>query len=224
MRAQDDFAERRHTMVERQLALRGVHDARVLAAMERVPRHEFVPEAEWDLAYADRPLPIGNGQTISQPLIVGMMLEALELTGAERVLEVGTGSGYQAALLGELASDVYTVEVVPQLAERARAVLEGQGYKNVHVVCEDGSRGFPERAPYDAVIVAAGAPRVPPPLTEQLAEGGRLVIPVGDEWGQELLRVRRRGGELSTERLVGCAFVPLVGEHGWHGRSPWSCS
>jgi len=219
MSTHDDFAERRRQMVHHQLANRGVRDPEVLAAMEHVARHEFVPAELLDLAYADRPLPIGKGQTISQPLIVGMMLEALELSGSERVLEIGTGSGYQAALLGELAADVISVEYVPELAERARTVLERLRYDNVRVVCGDGSRGWPEGAPYDAIIVAAGAPRVPAPLTTQLGEGGRLVIPVGDEWGQNLSRVRRRDGELSSEQLTGCAFVPLLGEHGWHGRS-----
>jgi protein-L-isoaspartate(D-aspartate) O-methyltransferase len=219
MSTHDEFAERRRLMVQHQLADRGVRDPRVLAAMGRVPRQEFVPAEALDQAYADRPLPIGKGQTISQPLIVGMMLEALELSGSERVLEIGTGSGYQAALLGELAADVISVEYVPELTERAQMLLERLGYDNVRVVQGDGSRGWPERAPYDAIIVAAGAPRVPPPLTTQLGQDGRLVIPVGDEWAQNLLRVRRRDGELSTEQLTGCAFVPLVGEHGWHGRS-----
>ena len=221
MTTHDEFTERRRQMVKHQLAERGVRDPRVLSAMERVPREEFIPTEMSDLAYADRPLPIGNGQTISQPLIVGMMLEALELGGEERVLEVGTGSGYQAALLGELARDVYSVEVVPELANHARELLDRLGYRNVRVVYADGSSGWPDAAPYDAIIVAAGAPRIPPPLTTQLAEGGRLVIPVGDEWGQNLLRVRRRDGELSTEALAGCAFVPLVGEHGWRTHSPW---
>ncbi len=215
----DEFAERRRQMVQHQLRERGVRDVRVLAAMESVPRHEFVPNEAWDLAYADRPLPIGNGQTISQPLIVGMMLEALELAGSERVLEIGTGSGYQAALLGELAHEVFTMEFVPELADRARGVLGRLGYRNVRVISGDGSLGWPEGAPYDAIIVAAGAPQIPPPLTTQLAEGGRLVIPVGDEWGQNLLRVQRRDGALSTEELAGCAFVPLLGAHGWRGRA-----
>jgi protein-L-isoaspartate(D-aspartate) O-methyltransferase len=174
-------------MVDAQLRDRGVRNPRVLAAMLRVPRDRFVPGDEKDLAYADTPLPIGFGQTISQPLMVALMLEALELGGDERVLEVGTGSGYQAALLVELASEVYTLEIVPELGARAEATLTELGYASAHVVISDGSVGYAEAAPYDAIVVAAASPQLPKPLANQLAEGGRLVIPVGNRLEQRLL-------------------------------------
>ena len=205
----------RQRMVEEQLKRRGIHDQRVLAAMQIVPRHLFVP-ASWRVqAYEDMPLSIGHQQTISQPYIVALMLEALELAGTERVLEVGTGSGYQAALLGWLAQHVSTVEIIPELAQSARAVLFQLGYKNVEVVAANGSIGWKTGAPYDAIIVAAASPAVPQPLVEQLQEGGRLVLPVGDLFAQVLLRVRKQQGKIVTEDLGGCAFVPLVGEEGW---------
>jgi protein-L-isoaspartate(D-aspartate) O-methyltransferase len=205
----------RQWMVEEQLKRRGIHDQRVLAAMQIVPRHLFVPASWRAQAYEDMPLPIGHQQTISQPYIVALMLEALELTGTERVLEVGTGSGYQAALLGWLAQHVYTVEIIPELAQSAREVLSQLGYENVEVVAANGSIGWKAGAPYDAIIVAAASPAVPQPLVEQLQEGGRLVLPVGDLVAQVLLRVRKQQGKIVTEDLGGCAFVPLVGEEGW---------
>lgn len=210
-----EYRDERREMVRRQLRARGIEDERVLEAMQAVPRHLFVPASMQGVAYADAPLPIGYGQTISQPLMVAIMLVALEPTGDDRVLEVGTGSGYQAALLAQLARDVTTVELVPELAERAAARLASLGYENVHVVTGDGSLGWPRGAPYDAIIVAAGAPDVPEELVAQLADGGRLVIPVGMGL-QELVRVRLRGGRVTREDLGGCAFVPLLGEHGWH--------
>src|SRR6266545_3205586 len=179
----------RQRMVEEQLRRRGIHDQRVLEAMQIVPRHLFVPDTWRAQAYEDMPLPIGHQQTISQPYIVALMLAALELTGTERVLEVGTGSGYQAALLGWLVKYVYTVEIIPELAQSAREVLAQLGYENVAVVAANGSIGWKAGAPYDAIIVAAASPTVPHPLVEQLQEGGRLVLPVGDFFAQELLRV-----------------------------------
>ncbi len=211
------WQQARQRMVEEQLAARGIRDPRVLEAMRTVPRHRFVPEDMRDLAYADAPLPIGQRQTISQPYIVALMTELLELTGDEKVLEIGTGSGYQAAVLGALAREVYSVERLPALAERARALLRELGYHNVHVVVGDGTRGLREHAPYDAIVVTAAAPRVPKPLLEQLADGGRLVLPVGSRAGQILERWVRQGDEWRQERITPVAFVPLVGEHGWSG-------
>ncbi len=211
------FDELRRLMVSEQLRARGGFSARVLEAMLRVPRHEFVPEENRAAAYTDQPLPIGDGQTISQPYMVAAMAEALELSGEERVLEVGAGSGYQAAVLSLLAREVHTVEVHAGLAAAARERLARLGYGNVLVHAGDGSLGRAERAPFDAILVSAAAPGVPPPLAEQLAEGGRLVLPVGGEKQQELVRVRRRSSQISApETLHYCRFVPLVGAHGWH--------
>ncbi len=215
MDTEEAFSQLRIKMVERQLAERGIRDERVLAAMRRVPRHLFVPEAERAQAHEDSPLPIGQGQTISQPYIVAYMLQALHLSGDEKVLEIGTGSGYQAALLGELAKEVHTVERFADLAEQAKRVLTQLGYQNVHVHHADGSAGLPDHAPYDAIIVAAGAPIVPQPLLKQLAPGGRLLLPVGEPGHQVLQLWTRRGGEFDREDLVPVAFVPLVGAHGW---------
>ena len=214
--AADRHARRRAAMVAL-LRARGVGDPRVLAAMSAVPRHRFVRPEQVEIAYADSPLPIGQGQTISQPEMVAVMLEVLALAGGEHVLEVGTGSGYQAALLAKLARDVVTVEIVPELAERARSVLAAAGADNVTVHLGDGSLGWPADAPYDAIVVAATAPRVPEALVAQLADGGRLVLPVA----QTLTRVTRHGDVLDEDRLGECAFVPLVGEQGWPaGASP----
>jgi protein-L-isoaspartate(D-aspartate) O-methyltransferase len=203
----------RQQMIAEQLQRRGIRDQRVLAAMAIIPRHLFVPEGFRAQAYEDMPLPIGYQQTISQPYIVALMLEALELTGTERVLEVGTGSGYQAALLGRLTHYVYTVEIIPELAQSAQAIL--RSYENVEVVAANGSIGWKAGAPYDAIIVAAASPMVPSSLIDQLQEGGRLVLPVGEFCSQKLLRLRKQGGKVFTENLGGCAFVPLVGEEGW---------
>jgi len=211
----DDFAELRRAMVEEQIRERGVSSPRVLEALLTVPRHKFVPEESASAAYADQPLPIGEGQTISQPYMVAVMTEALELTGTERVLEIGTGSGYQAAVLSLLAREVYTVESNTALAIAARQRLARLGYINVHVHAGDGTLGLPELAPFDAIVVTAAAPRIPPPLIEQLAEGGRLVIPVGQADHQELLQVRKTGGQAISRVLHYCRFVPLVGRYGW---------
>ena len=202
-------------MVEDQLRRRGIGDERVLAAMGRVPREQFIPENRRCLAYDDSALSIGEGQTISQPYMVATMLELLACRPEHRVLEVGAGSGYQAALLGELAGEVYAIEIVEILAERARRVLSRLGYDNVSIVVGDGTLGYAEAAPYDRIIVAAAAPEVPPPLAEQLAEGGRLVAPVGSRGMQTCIVADRRDGELHVEKSIGCVFVPLIGEHGW---------
>lgn len=201
-------------MVRAGLRGRGIKDERVLAAMERVPRERFIPESFRAAAYADRPLPIGLEQTISQPLMVAAMLEALELRGEERVLEVGAGSGYLAALLGELAREVIAVEIIPELAARARQTLAELGVTNVRVELGDGGVGYPSAAPYDAIVVSAGAPDVPFELLAELGPAGRLVIPVGRE-PQELVRMRRRGATFSRESLGSCSFVPLTGARGW---------
>jgi len=210
-----DMPLARRRMVQEQLIPRGITDRRVLEALVKVPRHLFVPEALWHQAYSDRPLPIGYGQTISQPYIVALMTEALELQGDERVLEVGTGSGYQAAILAELAKQVYSVERMPELARRARRILDRLGYGNVLIRVGDGSKGWPERAPFDAIIVTAGAPKVPKALLQQLKVGGRMVIPVGDEHSQELLKIVRLKDGFQQEELGGCRFVKLIGEEGW---------
>lgn len=219
---EEAFTRARQRMVEEQLRQREITDRRVLEAMAAVPRHEFVPVELHHLAYADGPLPIGHHQTISQPYIVALMLQLASLRGGETVLEVGTGSGYQAALLGRLASRVYTVECIPELAAGARRVLERLGIGNAEVVEGDGSRGLPEHAPYQAIVVAAAAPRVPQALKDQLADGGRLVIPVGGREGQVLERWRRKGEDFARERITPVAFVPLVGDGGWaKGEGPF---
>lgn len=216
----DAFAEARHEMVENQIRRRHIHDQRVLACLERVPRHAFVPREFAARAYDDAPLPIGEGQTISQPYIVAAMTSALRLTGIERVLEIGTGLGYQAAVLGCLAREAFTIEVRPEFALRASEALGRLGYHNVHVHHGDGTLGLPEFAPFDAILVAAAAPASPEPLLAQLAEGGRMVIPVGDVENQELHLIQRRGNFFHTTILEGCRFVPLVGAHGWKDSSP----
>jgi protein-L-isoaspartate(D-aspartate) O-methyltransferase len=208
----------RHEMVRLQIAGRGVRDPRVLEAMRTVPRHRFVASHLQGAAYRDSPLPIGQGQTISQPYIVAYMTALLELNGEERVLEIGTGSGYQTAVLSQLASQVYSIERLDSLADEACQVFASLGYENVHTRVGDGTLGWPEEAPYDAILVTAAAPYVPEPLKEQLAEGGRLVAPIGPRWTQRLVRVRRAGGAFYTEDLIGVAFVPLLGSHGWQDR------
>lgn len=202
-------------MVSTQLRARGISDERVLAAIGRVPRHEFVGEEYRDQAYEDHPVPIGEGQTLSQPYIVAIMLQALALAGWEKVLEVGTGSGYQTALLAELAREVYSVERHASLAHSAEAVLRGLGYRNVCAMVGDGSQGLPEQAPFDAIAVSAAAPRIPRALFEQLREGGRMILPVGPAQAQELELVRKQNGELLVEEMEGCRFVPLIGGQGY---------
>ena len=207
----DHHAQARREMVAAQIRARGVENAKVLAAMGRVPRHEFVPSVLHNLAYADRPLPIGHGQTSSQPVIVAFMTEALQPAPADRVLEIGTGSGYQAAVLAELVAQVYTIEIVKPLGERAREDLARLGYANVHVRVGDGYEGWPEHAPFDAIMVTAAAPRVPEPLKQQLKDGGRLILPVGDHV-QELKIVTRRGSRFDERSVLGVTFVPMTGE------------
>jgi len=207
----DRFATAREQMVTRQIAARGVADPRVLAAMRKVPRHLFVPASEAAFAYDDRPLPIGSDQTISQPYVVAFMTEQLRLTGKERVLEIGTGSGYQAAILAELAAKVYSIEIRPELAKTAADRLRELGIKNVEVRAADGYRGWPEEAPFDGILVTAAPEHVPPPLLEQLAPTGRMVIPVGAFY-QELKVIERQGGGYSEKSVLPVRFVPFVGE------------
>ena len=202
-------------MIEKQLRRRGVHDSGVLAAMAGVRREEFVPKEFRQRAYEDAPLPIGEGQTISQPYIVAAMTAALQLTRSERVLEIGTGCGYQSAILSRLAKIVFSIESRSELASAAAARLDRLGYENVHVHCGDGTLGLLELAPFDAILVAAAAPAVPEPLRSQLAEGGRLILPVGDAENQELLSIERHGNSFETRTLEACRFVPLIGYHGW---------
>jgi protein-L-isoaspartate(D-aspartate) O-methyltransferase len=211
----DEFAVQRTEMIEKQLRRRGVHDSGVLAAMGAVQREEFVPKEFRVRAYEDAPLPIGEGQTISQPYIVAAMTAALHLTGNERVLEIGTGCGYQAAILSHLARIVFTIESRSELASSAVARLERLGYKTVHIHCGDGTLGLPELAPFDAILVAAAAPAVPEPLRSQLADGGRLILPVGGAENQELLYIERHGNSFETRTMEACRFVPLIGYHGW---------
>ena len=203
-------------MVEQQLRGRGIRDERVLEAMARVPRHEFVPPEHRDEAYEDHPIGIGAGQTISQPFVVAAMLEVLSLRPDDVVLEVGAGSGYETALLAELTRTVHGVERIASLAENARATLARLGYRNVSIVHGDGSQGLPDAAPFDAIVVAAAAPRVPPPLVDQLRDGGRLVIPVGSGIAQELQLIRKSGDAITTRHLDGVRFVPLIGKEGFH--------
>lgn len=214
---EESLSQARHRMVTEHLRGRGISDLRVLAAFENVPRHRFVPPELRASAYEDAPLPIGYEQTISQPYIAALMSELMRLTGTERVLEVGTGSGYQAAILAQLAAEVHTVELLPALAERARQTLEELGIQNVHVHCADGSLGWPDAAPYRGILVAAAAPAVPPPLLEQLDDGGRLVIPVGmSARGSQQLEVwLRQGSHLERSNILPVAFVLLRGKHGW---------
>ena len=205
------LARAREAMVVSQIAARGVRDPKTLAALREVPRHLFVPRESRAQAYDDHPLPIGHGQTISQPYIVAFMTEAVGLRGGETVLEIGTGSGYQAAVLAGIAARVYTIEIVAPLAEASAALLKSLGYANVSVRAGDGYQGWPEAAPFDAILVTAAAPRIPEPLKQQLKDGGRLVVPVGDEW-QELVVVTRRGERFEERRVLPVRFVPMTGK------------
>lgn len=209
----DAFSTLRRNMVESQLRARGIADERVLAAMQHLPRHEFAPEKYLDQAYEDHPLPIAEGQTISQPYIVALMLQALALSPSDKVLEIGTGSGYVTALLAELAAQVISVERHAALAESAQAALAGKGYKNVRVILGDGNLGFRESAPYNAIVVSAAAPQVPRPLIEQLAEGGRMIIPVGRDDAQQLQFIEIKNGEPHITLRELCRFVPLVSDN-----------
>jgi protein-L-isoaspartate(D-aspartate) O-methyltransferase len=218
MATADDITRLRDTMVAQQLIKRGVEDPRVLQAMRDTPRHLFVPARQRAMAYEDMPLSIGYEQTISQPLMVAMMTAALQLRGRERVLEIGTGSGYQAAILARLAGVVFSIERIPELAAEARTTFAMNGIMNVHVLVGDGSLGLPEHGPFDAIIVTAASPKIPPALADQLKPGGRLIIPVGDRLEQTLIRVTMINHEPHIERLGGCRFVPLIGQQGWLNR------
>ena len=211
------FEAERERMVEEQIRARGITDQRLLDAFLAVPRHLFVPREFQASAYADHPLPIGAGQTISQPYITALMTSLLRLQGHERVLDIGAGSGYQTAILATLALEVYAIERLPELMEALRQRLHDAGLLNVHLKVGDGTLGWPDHAPYDAILIAASAPEIPAPLLDQLADHGRLIMPVGDEQGQTLVEVDRRGTTLSRKTIVGCMFVPLIGRFGWPG-------
>lgn len=215
MDAQQEIWRLRQKMVKEQIESRGIKNERVLDAFRAVPRHEFVPRELRVEAYQDHPLPIGNGQTISQPYIVALMTEGLNLDGSEKVLEIGTGSGYQAAILSILAREVHSVERVPELAEAARAKLHRLGYRNVTVHEGDGTLGWPTEAPYDGILITAAAPMMPPGLVGQLAQGGRLVAPIGSRWRQTLEVWVKREGQVTRQEILPVVFVPLIGEEGW---------
>ena len=210
-----DFSLARERMVKNQLIPRGIKDEMVLEAMGKIPRHLFIEEALAGEAYNDHPVPIGEKQTISQPYIVALMTETLELKGDENTLEIGTGSGYQTAILAELSSRVYTVERIKSLLVNARKLLAELGYSNILFKAFDGTLGWNEYAPFDAIMVTAGAPSLPGPLMDQLADNGRMIVPVGDRYSQELIKVIRKGNSLEQENLGGCRFVNLIGVHGW---------
>ena len=210
-----DFPKTRLKMVEEQIISRGIKDAKLIAAMKKIPRHLFVEEALQNQAYSDHPLPIGEKQTISQPYMVALMTEALLLTGKEKVLEIGTGSGYQTAILAELSEKVFSIERIRPLAIRARKLLYEFGYFNVEIKIFDGTFGWMEESPFDAIIVTAGSPDIPEPLIDQLAMGGRLVIPVGEAFVQDLFRVTKTEDGVKKEDLGGCRFVKLIGKYGW---------
>jgi len=209
------YRQARERMIQEQLVSRGINDPRVLRAMAKVPRHLFLESELWDQAYKDHPLPIGADQTISQPYMVALMAQALELKGAERVLEVGTGSGYAAAVLSELCAEIFTVEAVEELALKARTLLSSLGYRNVSVLVGDGTLGWEEHAPYDAVVISAAAPCIPRPLLEQLKIPGYLVFPMGEKELQTLVRIRKDTEGIREEYLCECQFVKLRGRYGW---------
>ena len=212
----EEYQSLRDLMVATQLIPRGIKDERVLRAMRKVPRHLFMPESVRYSAYEDMAMSIGDGQTISQPYMVAIMTELLEMTGAEKVLEIGTGSGYQAAILAELAAEVYTMERIAALADRASERLKALGYENIHVVIGDGTIGLRNTAPFDRIIITAAAPTLPQPLISQLKEGGIIVAPVGERFSQNLLKGRKVKDQLAEEYHTPCVFVPPIGEHGWN--------
>jgi protein-L-isoaspartate(D-aspartate) O-methyltransferase len=214
-KAKNDFSKARLKMVEDQIIARGIQDPRVIAAMKKVPRHLFVEEALQGQAYSDHPLPIGEKQTISQPYMVALMTETLLLTGRDKVLEIGAGSGYQTCILAEIALKVFSIERIRSLAIQVRKLVYELGYLNVEIKFSDGTLGWMDESPFDAIMVTAGSPGIPQPLVDQLAVGGRLVIPVGDPTDQELIRVTRTEGGIKKEDLGGCRFVRLIGQHGW---------
>ena len=210
-----NYEAARNRMAEEQIIFRGITDEKVVAAFKKVPRHEFMPQAFIDSAYADHPVPIGEGQTISQPYMVALMTACLRLKETDKVLEIGTGSGYQMAILLEIAKEVYSVERIKSLADRADALLQQLGYSNFKIKVGDGTLGWEEHSPYDVIIVTAASPRIPQSLVRQLKEGGRLVIPVGGAFGQTLTVVVRKGKGVTIEEVCGCVFVPLLGKEGW---------
>jgi protein-L-isoaspartate(D-aspartate) O-methyltransferase len=215
IKTKNDYSKARLKMVEDQIIARGIQDPRVIAAMKKVPRHLFVEEALQGQAYSDHPLPIGEKQTISQPYMVALMTETLLLTGRDKVLEIGAGSGYQTCILAEIALKVFSIERIRSLAIQVRKLVYELGYLNVEIKFSDGTLGWMEESPFDAIMVTAGSPGIPQPLVDQLAVGGRLVIPVGDPTDQELIRVTRTEGGIKKEDLGGCRFVRLIGQHGW---------
>ncbi len=210
-----DYAELRKRMVDEQLIPRGINDQRVLNAFYKVERHKFISESLGSSAYADFPVAIGEGQTISQPYIVALMTECLSLTGQEKVLEIGTGSGYQTAILAELSKDVYSIERIGSLAKKAEDTLTELGYTNIKIKLDDGTLGWPEFAPFDRIIITAASPRIPLPLTEQLKENGKLILPLGESFSQVLTLVEKKKDKLESIEVCGCVFVPLVGKYGW---------
>jgi len=213
--SKNDLLKARMRMVDEQIIARGIRDPRVITAMRKVPRHLFVEEALQNQAYSDHPLPIGEKQTISQPFMVALMTEAMQLKGMEKVLEIGAGSGYQTAILAEIAFKVFSIERIRSLTIQARKLLYDLGYLNVEIKFSDGTLGWAEESPFDAIIVTAGSPGIPKPLVDQLAVGGRLVIPVGDSADQELVRITKTEEGTKREDLGGCRFVKLIGQHGW---------
>lgn len=213
-----DYEILRERMVREQLMPRGIKNQKVLDAFRKVERHKFIPENLRNSAYADFPVPIGEGQTISQPYIVALMTECLNLNGQDKVLEIGTGSGYQAAILAELTGEVYTIERFETLAKRAEAILNELGYTNIKIKVGDGTLGWEEAAPFDKIIITAASPQIPLPLTEQLRENGKLILPLGESFSQVLTLVEKKKGKLEFMDICGCVFVPLVGKHGWSNR------
>lgn len=210
-----DLAVLRKRMVEEQLIPRGINDPRVVEVFSKVERHRFVPEDFRSSAYADYPVAIGEGQTISQPFIVALMTQSLEIGPGDRILEIGTGSGYQAAILAELARQVYTVERIDSLFKRAEILLKELGYKNIKIKLDDGSMGWKENAPFNKIIITAASPRIPLPLTEQLAENGKLILPLGESFSQVLTLVEKKADKLEQHEICSCVFVPLLGKYGW---------
>lgn len=209
-----DYAVLRKHMVEEQIASRGIEHKRLLDAFYKIERHKFVPAGLINSAYADFPVPIGEGQTISQPYIVAVMTDCLDLTGVERVLEIGTGSGYQTAILAELAKEIYSIERFEALSKRAQSLLNGLGYKNIRMKVGDGTLGWPEEAPFERIIITAASAKVPQPLIEQLKDGGKLILPLGETYSQALTLVEKKNNELEYKNICSCVFVPLVGKYG----------
>lgn len=210
-----DYEILRKRMVEEQLIPRGIKNPRLLNSFYKIERHKFIPENLRSSAYADFPVPIGEGQTISQPYIVALMTECLDLTGQEKVLEIGTGSGYQTAILAELAKEIYSIERFEVLAKRAEAILSELDYTNIKIKVSDGTLGWQEAAPFDRIMITAASPKIPLPLLDQLADNGKLILPLGESFSQVLTLVEKRNGKLKSIDICGCVFVPLVGKHGW---------